>query len=453
MIESRRLVSPHRLLRCGLVGLLVLLSLSGLAATGALAGEGVPVGGTFSVTPARRSVVARPFVSLAPSTLANTTQATLMVRVYPVLLSQLPSGAFAFDPTAPQLAAARRVLAVGPTRFTLPPGASRHVGLKWRGLPDHAREAAVGVVYQAVPIQQGSPVRVVERLLGVNILRLPGHYRQTGRASAIHVTQLKPGTLRFTVGVANTGQAVAGPSHLVLTVRKRSGALLLKRRLASDIVLPGVTRSFVLDLPHHLPLGAYVARAHVAFGSSHRLAVSSAFRLVGPNQLPTYSLQIGPLVAEGSVGSSAQVKAALSNTGTAAGSAKVQLDLYRLTDGASAQQPIATRRVAIGSLAPAQRRQLKSGLGHLRAGSYRLVASYEDADGVPQTLVADFKAHQPLGLIPRLRSISVEHALLIPALLLLALAGCVLLLLVRERQLKRALRPAGHHGRDHARPH
>jgi hypothetical protein len=452
MSEGRRSSSPHWLPRCGVVGLLVLLGLSNLVSASALAGEGVPVDGTFSVTPARRYVVARPPLSLTRSTLANTTQVTLMVRVYPVLLSQLSSGAFAFDPTAVQLVAARRVLAVGPTRFTLPPGASRQVGLRWRGLPARVREAAVGLVYQAVPVQKGSPVHVVERLLGVNILRLPGHYRQTGRVSAIHVTQLKPGTLRFTVAVANTGQAVAGPSHLVLTVRRRSGALLLRRRLASDIILPGVTRSFVLDLPHRLAAGAYVARVHVAFGSSHRLAIASAFRLVGPNQLPTDHLQIGPLVAEGSVGSSAQVKAALSNTGTAAGSAKVQLSLYRLTAGASAQQPIATRRVAIASLAPAQRRQLKSGLGHLRAGSYRLVASYEDADGIPRTLVADFQAHQPLGLIPRLRRISVEHALLIPALLLLSLTGCIALLLVRERQLKRALRPAGHHGRDRARP-
>jgi hypothetical protein len=434
---GRRRSDPSQWLKCSAVGLATLAGLAGSISAEALAGEAVPVGGTFAVTPARRYVVARPPASLVPSTLSNTTQDVLRVRVYPVLLSQLSSGEFAFDPSSSELDGARALLAVGPTSFTLAPGDSRHVGLRWRRLPPHAREAAVGVIYQAVPVRHRGPVQVVERLLGVNILRLPGHYRQSGRLSGLHVTQPKPGTLRFTLAVANSGQAVAGPSHLSLTIRGRDGALLYRHRLTGDIVLPGVTRGFVQDLPRRLPAGAYTARAHLAFGSSHRLAAASDFRLVGPNELPSWNLQVGPLVAQGSVGQSAQVNASLKNTGTAAGSTKLRLKLYRLIDGNPQQQPIATRQVEVNSLAPAHSRRLRSGIGHLRKGSYRLVASYEDSTGTPRTLVADFQAHQPLGLIPSLRRISVEHALLIPALLLLAFGASIVLLFVRERQLRR----------------
>jgi hypothetical protein len=421
---------------------------SGSASAAGLAGSAparpspnAPGAGSFSVTPARRYVVARPPVELAPSTLTNTTQSSLRVLVFPVLLTQQPSGAFAFESSAPALAAARAVLSVGPHGFTLAPGASRRVGLHWRGLPPHARFAAVGVVYQATPVHSAGLVRIVEQLLGVNILRRPGHYRQSGRLSGVRVSQIKPGVLRFTLGVGNTGQAVSGPSRLSLTVRRRDGRLMLTRRLASDIVLPGVTRSFVLDLARRLPAGAYIVRGHLAFGSSHKLAAASAFRLVGPNRLPASNLQLGPLVAQGDIGGSAQIRAALRNTGTRAGSTSVELSLYRLTGADAAQQhPIATRLVNVDALAPAHGHQLKADLGRLQAGGYRLLASYEDSTGMPRTLEADFQAHARLGVILSLRRFSVEHALLLPGLLLALFMASIALLLLRERQLKRAPR-------------
>jgi hypothetical protein len=427
----------HRLLAC--VPVVFAVSAGLTAAQPAAASVAVPLGGTFSITPARRYIVARPPVSLAPTTVANTTSGTLRVQVFPVLLGQMPSGAFTFEASTPALTAARSVLGVGPTSFTLTPGASRRVWLRWRRLPSHARIANAGVVYQATPARGTATVRIVERLLGVNVLRLPGRYRYSGRLLGVHVTQPEPGILQLGLSVRNTGQAVATPSRLALTVRSRSGTLFVNRRLEGDIVLPGASRTFVLDVDRRLPAGAYVARAHMAFGSSHGQAAAIPFELVGPDELPASRLALGPLVAHGSIGGTAEVSAALKNTGTAAGDTSIDLSLYRLAGGVPGAHPIAIRRLTVDSLAPRAIRRLRSGLGELRAGTYRLLASYEDSTGTPQTLVADFQAQRRLGTIALLRAFSTEHALLIPALLLLLCIGSVTLLLLRERQLKRAL--------------
>jgi hypothetical protein len=204
----------------------------------------------------------------------------------------------------------------------------------------------------------------------------------------------------------NTGQAVASPNRLVLTVQNRRGVRVFTGRLPSDVILPGATRNFVLDLTHRLPAGAYVVRAHMAFGSSHNLSVSAPFQLVAPNKLSAAHLEVGPLTAHGTSGHSAEVSAALRNTGTAAGSTAVQLSLYRLSHGLPSAHPVAGRRVPVDSLAPGKSRKLSSGFGRLRPGEYRLLASYYDSTGAPQTLVADFQAQNPLSAIARLRRLS-----------------------------------------------
>jgi hypothetical protein len=420
--------------------------LAGLACSPtARASQAQPVGGEFSVTPARRYVVARPPIQLASATVANSTRGALRVKVFPVLLTQQQSGSFSFDGSAAALGAARAILKAGPTVFELPPGGSRQIALRWRSLPHRARVAAVGVVYQATPVHGSDPVQIVERLLGVNILRLPGHYRRSGRLTGVHVTQIKPGVLRFNLSVQNTGDAVAGPSRIALSIRNRAGALRLRTGIVGDIVLPGATRDFVVDVKRRLPAGAYTARGHVAFGSSHELLAADSFRLAAPNELSAARLQIGPLFAQGSIGGSAEVTATVKNSGSAAGTTSIDLSLYQLTDGVPASHPISTRRVTVQALAPRDARRLESSMGRLQAGTYRLLASYSAANGAPQTLVADFAAHRRLGLFARLRSFNDEHGLLIPLLLLLCVGGFAMMLL-RERRLKNELRRAGSHG-------
>jgi hypothetical protein len=418
-----------------------LLSLT-LLAPAASATVATPAGGMFSITPARRYIVARPPVQLAATRVGNSTQSALQVQAVPVLLTQLPSGAFTFTVSPQELRAAGRQLSAQPASFRLSPGSSREVGLRWRGLPRDARTADIGVIYQAVPVASSGPVQVIERLLSVNILRLPGRYRRTGRLLAVHATQARPGVLRFALQADNTGQAVTGPSRLGLSIDDAAGERVLYRRLTPDIVLPGATREFTLDLSHRLPAGSYTAIGQMSFGSSHRLSSRASFRLVAPNDLPASDLRIGPISAQGTVGGAAQITANLRNVGTASGATTISLELYRLERGLPGQRPLAAHDLTTASLAPGRSWHLREGLGHLRGGTYRLLASYDDAGGTRQTLVADFQAREPLGVLAQLRGFSREHALLIPGLLMLLCLASVALLIVREQQSKAALEAA-----------
>jgi hypothetical protein len=408
----------------------------------AAAAIGTPLGGSFSITPARRYVLARPPLALAPTRVANTTQSALDVQVVPVLLSQLPSGAFSYELTPQSLRAARDILSGQPRHFVLVPGASREVSLSWRRLPHHARTANLGVIYQATPIARGTPVRIVEQLLAVDILRLPGRYRSSGQLTGLRVSQLKPRTLRLALAARNSGQAFASPSRILLTIHDHTGRRVLARSLATDIVLPGATREFALDLAHRLPAGSYTAIGHMTFGSSHDLTTRTAFQLVAPNELPSSQLQLSLLTAQGSVDQDARVVAQTRNTGSAPGTLEVALRLYRLTDGLPGK-PIATRTLTTAPLAPGHASQLREALGRsLRPGTYRLLADYHSIGGAPQTLVADFQAQRPLDLLAELRGISREHALLLPGLLILATGVLLTLMLVRERRHRDVLQAA-----------
>lgn len=394
------------------------------------------LGGSFSISPAQRTVVAWPPVELSSTRVANTTETTLHVRAYPVLLSQVPSGAFTFDPAAAELARAERVLQAAPARFTLAPGATREVTLRWRSLPPGARAAAVGVVYQATPPSDGAPVQTVERLLGVDVLSLPGAHRRSGALTGLHVDQQAPGVLRFTADVRNTGQAVAGPRQLELSVRDRHGAQLVRGAVATDIVLPGATRDFSIDvapagadgdaadgdaaadLARRLPAGRYTATVSLAYGSGRLRSASLPFALAGANALTAPHLLVGPITAQGTVGASAQVTATLANTGTAAAHPVVELRLFQVGGRGTRRSPVAERRVAPGALAPGARRRVQIGLGRLRRGTYMLSAVYRDADGTPQTLVADFQAQPPVAPLTRVRQWLQRHPLLAPLLTL-----------------------------------
>jgi hypothetical protein len=416
MRHRQRLSTPRALAYAGLAALTLLIGLP--ARPPAVAAIATPLGGSFSITPARRYVTGRLPLTLAATRVANTTQSVLDVRVVPVLLTQLPSGAFAYQLSSQALRAAQRVLTVSQRSFVLAPAGSNAVLLRWRRLPRGARTAAVGVIYQATPAAGGTPVRIVEQLLAVNILRLPGAYRSSGQLAAVHVSQAKPRTLRFVLDVRNSGQAVAGPSRLVLTIHGGGGRRLLIRQLTPDIVLPGATREFTLNLAHQLPAGSYTTIGHMAFGSSHDLSAEASFQLVAPNELPTSQLRLGPLTAQGTVDHDAHIAAQAQNTGNAPGALHVRLALYRLSGGAQATWPIATRTVTTQTLAPGAKHELREQLGRLRPGTYELLASYR-TDGSPQTLAADFQAQRPLDLLAELRSVSREHALLLPGLLLL----------------------------------
>jgi hypothetical protein len=438
MRRLERAHAPRRLAGAALAALSVSLLPQSAAAT-----VGTPLGGSFSITPARRYIVARPPLELAPTDVANTTRGALAVRVIPVLLSQLPSGAFSYELTAQSLRTARDILSGDSSHFVLPPGASREVPLSWHGLPRDARTANLGVIYQATPIGRGTPVRIVEQLLALDILRLPGHYRSSGQLTSLQVSQLRPHTLRVALDARNSGQDLASPSRIALTIHNHTGRRVLARSLATDIVLPGATREFVLNLAHPLPAGSYTAIGHMAFGSSHDLTTRTSFQLIAPNELPSSQMQLSLLAAQGAVSQSARVAAQTKNTGSAPGTLDVALKLYRLNDGVPTSQPIATRTFITPPLAPGHTSQLREALGRkLHPGTYRLLADYHAVGGAPQTLVADFQAQQPLDLLAELRGISREHALLLPGLLILVAGALLTLVLARERRHRDAMQAA-----------
>jgi hypothetical protein len=437
---SRRAVTAIAVPATAMTIALAAVALSASSPAGA--SVATPTEGAFSITPVRRFVVARPPVALGETRVANTTPGALGVQVFPVLLTQTPEGAFAFDTSPAEVLAARHLLDASPRGFRLAPGAVREVALRWRALPPGARTAAVGVVYQAIPRTGGSPVRIVEQLLGVDVLRLPGRYRVSGALTGLNVAQQAPRVLRFTADARNTGQAVTGPRRLELTIHDQRGARVLLRGLATDIVLPGATRDFPLDVAHRLPAGRYTAYAHMGFGSSYDQTATLPFELAGLGALTAPHLQIGPLLARGTVGQGARVTATLGNTGTAPAHPAIELRLFRLAAGVQGEEPIASRHVVVSALAPRAHRRLDVGFGRLRRGTYRLLASYEDANGTPQTLVADFQAQPDVGFFTRLHQLIEEHALLAPLLILALSAALTAALLIRMRQLKRALAAA-----------
>jgi hypothetical protein len=402
------------------------------------ASTATPVNGMFSITPARRYVVARPPVELAASTVANGTQAALEVEAIPVLLSQSPSGAFAFSDEAAQVREAGSILGIAPRRFRLAPGGSREVSLRWRRLPAHVRAANLGVVYQAVPLSGGGAVHVVEQLLSVDLLRLPGRYRISGAISAMHVGEPNRGSLSIGIDAENTGNAFATPRSVELSVYDSANRRVVHRSIAPDVVLPGDEREFALELEHRLRAGRYRAVARMRFGRS-RARRSISFRLVAGGRLPAPNVELGPLSASGSAGGQATVSAAIHNAGTAAGGTKVKLALYRLRDGEPSGSPLATRTLAVVALRSGESKHVHAQLGKLDSGTYRLVGSYTDAGGAPQKLVADFDAAAGPSVLARLASFSREHALLIPAGLLTLIAVLLALALLRVRSVRREL--------------
>lgn len=326
-----------------------------------------------------------------------------------------------------------------PARFSLPPGTSERVTLVWRHMRPHRRTVSIGVIYAAVPSSSAGPVKIVERLLGVDILRLPGHYRASGALTGVHVTQAPKGMLRLALAARNTGDIAITPRKLTLAVRHSDGARVLIKRLRPDVVLPNATREFAIDLKRELPPGGYVTVAHMSLSGGKASTVSVPFHVARRGQLPSADPVVGVIHASGQVGEQAEVTASVRNAGTAEGFQSIYLRLYRLSDGLPGREPVATRTLRSGRLAAGRRKGLRAGLGRLRPGAYRLLATYEDSAHRRRTVIADFEALQPAGMLDRLRQISREHSLLIPGLLIVALCGLAVVMLLRERRAAIAL--------------
>jgi hypothetical protein len=391
--------------------------------------------GGFGITPARRHVVGHPAVALTPTTVINGTNFTYDVKVFPVLLTQTLSGAFAFSETPRNLNDSKIVLTASPASFDLSPGARRSVRLTWNLLPAGSKWVAIGVVFQGVARDQTGPVHVVSRLLSVNFLRLPGLTLIRGRFTGLYPEQSGPHALRFLARVKNTGDRFWAPSDGRFVIRDSAGRVRLSEGWTGDVVIPGAERDFPIDVTKILPAGSYTATVSMRFGANR--SRSTRFTLVGPNELPTPAIAIQGFNATGTVGSPAHLTAQLRSTGTSP--AAVTLRTYLGASGAVAGSPaLATGQVTYRDLAPGSTTQINQALGGpLRKGSYRAILSWSDPTGAPHQLEADFTAAVSRSFLQRLWGFIKHHAVLLIGVLALALLLALAYVLDRMRRQQR----------------
>jgi comEA protein len=251
----------------------------------------------------------------------------------------------------------------------------------------------------------------------------------------------QPRILRFLPRVRNTGDVVDSPKHTSLVIESASGKHLYRQGWPGDVVLPGASRDFVIDVKHVLGAGDYEAVAVMDFGASRHQIVKTPFHLTGPNTLPSPAISVANFGATGEIGKPAHLTASVRSTGTAPAGTEVSLSLFRITGGRSDSVPVATRRMRYAGLAPGVRRALDVGLGVVRAGHYRALLRYRDTTDVVHTLAAEFDATKQRSFWDRVKRFFRDHGVLAVGLLALFLLLLIILwFLRRQRRLERELR-------------
>jgi hypothetical protein len=391
----------------------------------------------FGISPARQEVIGTPPLELASTTVLNGTGRTVQVTAFPVLLKQDLTGAFYFSSTARALNNSKLVLTAEPSSFTLTPGQSQQVGLRWNLLPPHQPWVAVGVVYQGIPKQQAGPVHVITRLLGVDFLRLPGNYRISGQLAGLFPEQGGPQVLRFLPRVRNTGEIFAAPSAGNLVIRDSGGNRVLSQLWSGSVVLPGASVDFPILVKHVLPAGHYTATVTMNFGGPRSLTVP--FTLVGPNGLPTPAITIQNLDASGVVGSPARLKAKLISNGTAPVTVAVRLFLGTQAEGPG-QSALASKTITYRDLRPGAVVRLSQPLGvPLKKGSYRAILTWNDPTGAPHTLESDFVTTNGRSFLQKLWDLIRHNLVLFIGLLVIALSLGLAYVFNQQRQKQRRM--------------
>jgi competence ComEA-like helix-hairpin-helix protein len=411
---------------------------SGGAQTGANAGF-------FSVTPARRNVVARPPTNLVPARVGNTTKVPFAVTVFPVLVKQDVTGAFTPDESPLSLNAAQKIVGARPLKFLLTPGAQRDVTLQWVLLPRHTRAAYVGVIFSGKPpVKNKQPVNTVERLLSVNFLRLPGKYHPNGKFTGIRAAQSQPKVFQVIPRVKNTGDVIAQPHRGRLVITNQAGAVVFRAPLKGPIVLPGAQVDIPVDVRKILQAGRYTATARTQFGRNHKAHIATDFTLVGPNELPTPKIQLTGFDGNGEIGGDSHVRGKLKSVGTAPADTAVTVQVFRTNAaGGQSARPLVVRKLRYGAIRPGDSRSFDLVLHKLAAGSYSAIARYRTGPGATDTASTDWKLHKKKGFFDRIKDFLRIHKGLLLALLALAiLAGLVAWFTRRQRRLEAELEKA-----------
>jgi competence ComEA-like helix-hairpin-helix protein len=393
--------------------------------------------GVLSMQPARRTLTARPPLQLSPTRVSNSTPLAMQVTVFPALLVQDLDGSFSFNEDPRELNAARLMFPVGPSKFRLEPNQSRNLDLRWQLLPRSAKAAYLGLVVQGVPITKGKGVGSILRLLGINFFKLPGKFTVDGRLSALRGEQAGPRVLRFFPRVRNTGQMHSQPRNGHCKVVDTAGTVRVRDlKFGQGVVLPGYQREYpvLVQKPNILPKGSYQLKCAMRFGK--RLSTKALpFTLSAPNTLPTASLKLRSVTANGEIGGSAKVKAVVRNAGSKAASALLKVRVDRVPVG-RAPVLLARGRFPQGSVGAGGTRGASMSLAKLVAGSYRVTVVLSDGKTDLDERTTDFTASLHRGLFKRITDWLSDH---LPWLILVVALLLILFLVWRQRRKQREL--------------
>jgi competence ComEA-like helix-hairpin-helix protein len=365
--------------------------------------------GVLSMTPARRTLTARPPLRLTPTKVTNTTELVMKVKVFPTELTQTLNGTFGIKESPADLNAARLMFPVEPTDFTLRPGDEKNLSLRWNLVPRGKKAVYLGLLVQGTPqLPKGKKLGQVLRLLGVNFFVLPGHWNVTGKLTALRGEQAVPKVLRFLPRVRNTGQVHSQPKNGHCKITDGGGQIRFRARFGADgVVLPGYEREYPVILRKPvLPAGSYEMSCATRFGKKLS-TIRYPFRLSGPNTLPTSDLRLKTVGANGEIGGAAKVSVTFRNRGTKASPAVLKVALSR--NLSSTVKPVARVRVPEGTLAAGKTRTVSISLGKLTTGNYQAKVVLSDGSTDLDELSAAFTAAPHRGLAKRVTDWLKDH--------------------------------------------
>jgi competence ComEA-like helix-hairpin-helix protein len=416
-----------------LAGLALLPALLGIAAD---AGAAVKKDGVLAMSPARRELAARPAVNLTPTTISNSTQNPIKVRVFTSLVSQKLDGTFVFGETARDLNEGRLVLNVSPTRFTLEPGSRRQLSLRWALIPRGKVAVYPGLVIEGVPQVKGAAVNTILRLLGINFFQLPGNWPVAGKITQIRGVQAAPRVLQFLPRVRNTGRVHSEPRGGRCVIVNAAGSVVFRSGFGPGVILPGFAREYPVTVKKILPAGDYVIRCSTTFGRK-RTTKSFRFTLSGPNQLPTAELKLSGVSAGGEIGGAAHVRAVIANRGSKGSHALLKVTLARLTATGSRPHVVARARFDQGTVAARASKTASFDIGRdLAKARYRVTVVLSDGRADLDERATDFDAKVKKGLWQRIKDWLGDNWIW---LILIVAAILFLLVLWRQRRRRREL--------------
>jgi competence ComEA-like helix-hairpin-helix protein len=356
----------------------------------------------------------------------------MLVKTFPVLLFQNLDGTFGFNESPRDLNAAKLQLGVGPAQFRLAPQHMQTVSLRWQLLPRKAKAAYLGMVVQGTPELAGKKqVGSILRLLSVNFVTLPGHWTIDGKLTGIRGEQAGPRALRFLPRVRNTGQIHSQPRAGRCVIEDAGGAVLVRSRFGSGIVLPGYEREYPILVRKQLPAGAYRMTCSMKFGKTRSTRVLP-FKLSGPDTLPTPNLKLTSVAASGQAGGGAKVRVIFDNRGSAPAAAVLRVTLKSVPTDAP-PKVVGSERFPAGTLQGGASKTVDLEVGRdLTAGTYAAEVVLSDGREDVDQRTASFTATKNKGFAATVWDWFGDH---LPWLLaLLALAGLLILFLLYRRR-------------------